>query len=149
MKRLPYLILLAILLLTACGPKKTEMEQRIDQAERTWSAKKMDAYILDVKCISVWSIQNIHIEVRGDQVVSHSATCERSLMTSGDCKVEEYTPENFTVAGLFRNARKLAGVEKPQYAEIEFSPTYGFPAILGYNDPDMYDEEWSCTALLR
>ncbi len=148
--KIRHLILLALtaLLLAGCGPKKTELEQRIDQAEKTWKAQRMNSYVLESTCISLWDMQTYRVVVTDGRVVDHAAECSPSLLTTGDCKLQEYDPQDFTVDGLFRKARALAKTEKPQFAEVEFNPTYAFPSILGYNDPNVYDEEWSCTALI-
>jgi hypothetical protein len=114
----------------------------IDQQEQKWLEKDIDSYRIVVSHVSsIWHAQTHEIVVSKGKVVEQSATCVPAPAESGECEVESFDPEDYTVAGLFALAHSLAEGDAGDWTEIEFDPTYGFPARIAYDHPEMVDED--------
>lgn len=74
-----------------------------------------------------------------------SATCITAPLEFGrECTVQPFEAADFTVAGLFARARALVG---EKWARVAFDSKYYFPTTVGFDDPEVYDEEWSWKVL--
>ncbi len=122
--------------------RSDQLLAEIDQQEHKWLEKDIDSYRIVVSCVcSTWHAQTQEILVSEGKVVEQSATCAPAPAESGECEVESFDPEEYTVAGLFALAHSLAESDAGNWTEIEYDPTYGFPVRIAYDDPDMMDED--------
>ena len=118
----------------------------IDQAEETWQQQGIQSYTIEIMHFqSIWRAESYKITVVNGVVVSNSDECIPGPAQIGECEVAEYDPQDFTVEGLFAIARSENQKQEGKFTKIEFDPTNGFPTIISYDDPDVFDEDrsWS------
>jgi hypothetical protein len=114
----------------------------IADQEQKWLEKHIDSYRIVVSHVSsVWHAQTQEITVRAGKVVDQSASCIPAPTENGKCEVQPFDAEEYTVPGLFELARSLALFDDGQWTEIEFDPTYGYPASMRYDHPEIVDED--------
>ncbi len=154
MKRTLLLPILAGLAIVACTPgmpadlstPEPRSAEALDWAEARWLALNVNTYHIQVQAVSLWHVQTHDIVVRGGQADDSAATCMTAPLEFGnECRVQTFEPADFTVPGLFAKARTLAG---EKWAKIAFDAKYAFPSVIGFNDPEIYDEEWGWAVLL-
>jgi hypothetical protein len=122
--------------------RSDQLLAEIDRQEQKWLEKDIDSYRIVVSCVrSTWHAQTQEIVVSEGKVVEQSATCTPAPAESGECQVESFDPDEYTVAGLFALAHSMAEGDAGDWTEIEFDPVYGFPVRIAYDDPDMMDED--------
>jgi hypothetical protein len=110
--------------------------------EYEWLEKDIDSYRIVVSHVrSIWHAQIHEIVVSEGKVVEQSASCIPAPVESGECQVESFDPEEYTVAGLFAVARSLAQYYDGDWTEIEFDPSYGYPISIAYDHPEIVDED--------
>jgi hypothetical protein len=51
---------------------------------------------------------------------------------------------DYHVPGLLDKARQSAGSADAQWVRLEFDRAYGYPTGIGYDHPDLVDEDWVC-----
>ena len=112
----------------------------VDQMERAWLAQAITDYRIEVLVVnSIWHAQSHQITVRAGQMADAAASCIPAPFEGGQCRVEAFTAEDFTVAGLFRKVRSLSTTPP---AEITYDPAYHFPSQIAFDDPNLVDEDW-------
>ena len=99
--------------LVACNllprTRSDQLLGEIDEQEDKWLEKDIDSYRIVVSHVrSIWQTQTHEILVSECRVVEQSASCIPAPVESGECQVESFDPEEYTVAGLFEVARSLA-----------------------------------------
>jgi hypothetical protein len=141
---------LILALLTLAGSLACTLASRVsatrslDQREQAWLEREIDDYRIEVLVVrSVWHAQSHRLTVRNGQVQEATADCIPAPTEAGTCEVEEFDPEEYTVAGLFREAQAQVQSEFAQWVSIAYDPGYGFPQQISYNHPDIIDEDWS------
>jgi hypothetical protein len=144
MKVYSLLVLFALAgLLAACGTLQS-VTPPIDAMERTWQGHNIAAYRIEVLVVrSVWHAQSHQLTVRGNQVEHATASCIPAPTEGGACQVEAFDAENYTVPGLFREARARTQSQYAASTKITYDPTHGFPSQIAYDDPDALDEDWT------
>jgi hypothetical protein len=146
MKAYVTLALLALMgWLAACaGAPQASATPSVEQRERAWLDQKITAYRIEVLVVrSVWHAQSHRITVQAGRVESATATCIPAPTEAGKCKVEDFDAEDYTVAGLFRQAYAQTQSEYAAWTTTTFDPSYGFPQQISYNHPEMIDEDWA------
>ena len=68
-------------------------------------------------------------------------SCIPAPTENGKCEVQPFDAAEYTVPGLFAVAYALAEHEDGNWTEIEFDPTYGYPARMRYDHPEIIDED--------
>jgi hypothetical protein len=141
-------VILALLTLTvslACTlASRVAATRSLDQREQAWLEQNISNYRIEVLVVrSVWHAQSHRLTVRNGQVQEATADCIPAPTEAGTCEVEEFDPEEYTVAGLFRRAQAQMQSEYAQWVTIAYDPSYGFPQQISYNHPDIIDEDWS------
>ncbi|HUW95783.1 MAG TPA: DUF6174 domain-containing protein [Anaerolineae bacterium] len=122
--------------------RSDQLLAEIDKQEHKWLEKDVDSHRIVVSHVrSIWHAQMYDILVSEGRVVEQSASCIPAPAESGECQVESFDPEEYTVAGLFAVARLLAQRDEGDWTEIEFDPTYGYPLSIAYDHPDIVDED--------
>jgi Family of unknown function (DUF6174) len=109
--------------------------RKIDRAERRWNSKGIRSYSIRVRVWRFWDRQEYSLVVRDGEIADSSSTCVPDG-PSMPCCTACFEPGDFTVPGLFANAR-----EKATASSITFDSEYGFPSIIVYNVPGISDEE--------
>ncbi len=116
----------------------------IDQANRKWQELGITSYHIEVLAVrSIWHAQLHQITVRRSQVTEASASCIPTLFESGNCTVEAFQAEAYTVPGLLARARSQVQSEQARWAKISYHPIYGFPNQISFDDPEILDEDWT------
>lgn len=120
----------------------------LNLAEELWYSQEITHYYIKVRHVqSIWHLQTYSMEVSTD-LITHSASCIPAPVENGTCEVEEaYDPENFTIEGLFKTARRLLNGENVKWTKVEYDPDYGFPIGIRYDHPDILDEDSTWTVL--
>lgn len=126
---------------TIAGSER-RLEQAIRQGEHLWQERDIRSYRIQVATVSIWHDQIHDITVQDGQVVTATARCEPAPTEMGKCKVQDFDPEEFTVPALFEQARALAEQDNGRWSKLQINPTYGFPSMLSFDNPDIIDEEW-------
>ncbi len=135
------LAILTVLTILLAGCRATRV---VDQMEQAWLDQKITSYRIEVLVIhSIWHAQSHQITVRGNQVESATAACIAAPMEFGECQVKAFNAEDYTVAGLFREARSAAESREATPVKVTYDATYHFPQGISYDDPNMVDEDWS------
>ena len=143
-----FLVLMLLLPLIGCTPAPTPgfigptsdpawstPKNKIERAERKWNSKGISSYRIRVRVWGFWDQQEYTLIVRDGKVVDSSSSCVPDG-SSEPCCTACFEPEDFTVPGLFANARDKASLSK-----ITFDPYYGFPSTISYNNTAIADEE--------
>lgn len=130
------------LLLQATGLfDQAQLNAQISTEERTWQAQGVGDYRIEVRVISsIWHAQTYSITVQDNQVVAHESSCIPAPFEGRECETRDYDPADFTVEGLFA----IAGVMAQRYSNhttIRYDERYHFPLTIGYNDPQILDED--------
>jgi hypothetical protein len=146
MKTLLALALFALVgSLTACdGAPGATATPSVEQWEQVWQEQAITAYRIEVLVVrSVWHAQTHQLTIQKGQVESATATCIPAPTEAGNCEVEDFNVDDYTVTGLFREAQAQTQSEYAAWVTITYDPTYGYPQQISYNHPEMYDEDWS------
>jgi hypothetical protein len=157
MKRIT-LLLLTIVFLSACNsshaPTSTPSLQesllkQIDEAQAQWQAQEINSYRIEVLAVrATWHAQFHQITIRDEQVVDESASCTPAPAELGECEVEPFDAQDYTVPALFALARTKARADQAQHTRITFDPSYGFPNLILFGEPEIVDggAVWRVTA---
>ena len=117
---------------------------QLEQAELRWKGQKITNYRIEVLVVdSVWNAQAHQIMVQNNAVVNATAYCIPAPTEAGKCKVRSFTAEEYTIPGLFAQARANLKSQQVQWIEITYDPTYGFPSQITFDNPDIIDEDWT------
>ncbi len=131
------------LLLAATGCASS-FEREAAAAEQKWQQQNIVSYQVKVQVVeSIWHLQTYTITVREGQVVSSSTECSPAPAESGKCTVKEFDASDYTIPGLFSTADEQAKSKPSRYVQISYDLTYGFPNHIAYDDPQIYDEDFS------
>lgn len=133
----------------ACGlAGGNPLMAQIGQAERRWQDQGIESYRLEVRFVrSIWHAQSHLVTVRDGAVVEESASCVPAPTESGKCEVEPFNAAEYTVPGLFTQARARAQVDEGQWTSVAFDPTYSFPSQISFDNPEVYDEDMAWIVL--
>jgi len=150
MKRMAIpIVLLVVLTLNACtrfGSAATPtvppspLLAKLDAGEAVWRGAGVTRYrIVVVDGVSSFApvTRVFTITVRDGQVVEKTADCR-----SGPCGTPTFNAEEYTVPGLFAQAR--ANASDPKLAtNLTLDPTYGFPTYLATSVPNATESSGS------
>ena len=142
LRRTPTILTLLLfgLLASACAP--SAMSQ-LDDAEKKWQSAAVESYAIEVLEVnSIWHAQTQTLTVVDGQVTDTAASCIPAPMEMRECKVKAFEAQRFTIDGLFAEARSRLKSEQAKWVKISYDPTYGYPATISYNHPDIVDEDW-------
>ncbi len=140
----PLLFALAGLLAACDAASSASATPTLDQREQAWLEQKITSYRIEVLVVrSVWHAQSHQITVRDGQIETATATCIPAPAEAGQCDVEDFDADDYTVAGLFRQAQTQSQSEYAPWVVITYDSRYGFPGHISYNHPDLLDEDWS------
>lgn len=136
-----FLLLTLILLLCSCEPAQMDL---LISAENRWQSSNIDSYQIEVRVVnSIWHLQTHQITVENGVVTDAQATCDPAPFERGECEVRTFTPEDFTVTGLFDYARTV--IERPDddnlVIAIEYDPTNGVPTRISTDNTLMTDDD--------
>jgi hypothetical protein len=156
MKKQPLVILVLASLVwiaVACnsGSAPTPMPTlttQLDQAEKKWTGQNITNYRMEVLVVSsIWHAQSHQIIVQNNAVVESTARCIPAPIEAGTCEVRAYTAEEYTIPGLFAQARSQIQSQQAQWIKITYDPTYGFPSQISFDNPNIVDEDrtWRVT----
>lgn len=122
-----------------------QSQTAVEQAERRWQQQGIASYRIEVLVIrSIWHAQSYQITVQDGVVVDQSASCIPAPIEAGKCKVEPFQADAYTVPGLFAKASSLFQDDSAKtWGKISFDPTYGFPNLISFNNPNAMDDDWS------
>ena len=90
---------------------------------------------------SIWHAETYSVTVRSGQVTEQSAFCIPAPFEAGKCTVQPFDAKDYTVPGLFAIARSQARIAEGKWTKITFDPIYGFPSVIAYDDPQVYDDD--------
>jgi hypothetical protein len=144
------LLLLGIVFLSACNnspdaPTSTPSLQesllsQIDAAQAQWQAQEITSYHVEVLAVrGTWHAQSPQITVRDGQVVAESASCTPAPAEMGQCEVEPFDAQDYTIPALFALARSKVRAGQAQHIRLTFDPSFGFPNLLSSGDPEIID----------
>ena len=138
-KTIPYLLLVSVIWIAAsCSTTQ------LDQAEQKWTSQNITNYRIEVLVInSVWHAQSHQIIVQNNTVVEATANCIPAPTEAGKCEVRDFSPEEYTVPGLFAQSRTQINSRQSKWIMITYDPTYGFPGQISFDNPDVIDEDWT------
>lgn len=149
------LLLFGIVFISACNnssqaPTSTPSLQesllsQIDAAQAQWQAQETASYRIEVLAVrGTWHAQSHQITVSDGQVVAESASCIPAPAEMGECEVEPFDAQDYTVPALFALARSKAQSSQAQHIRLTFDPSFGFPNLLSSGDPEIVDggEAW-------
>jgi len=125
-----------------------DLESQISSAEEIWLSFGIEDYAIEVTIVSIWHLQTNRIQVHNGEVLTADAICQPSPTEGDSCEVQPFKAEDFTVSGLFRYARTEARRDGGEWTEIEFEPNYGFPNKIHYDNPGMFDEEFTLLVIV-
>lgn len=119
----------------------------VDRAEADWQALGITSYAISVQEISVWAYLIHTVTVVEGAVTDYSINCVEGaallpILTCDSVIASANDASPYTIPGLLATARDLA-TRDLAFTTIEFDPTYHFPTTLAFNDPNIYDEEFS------
>ena len=152
MKNQPLAILLLASLVwvaVACnsGSAPTPMSPSttpLDQAEQKWTGQNITNYRMEVLVVnSIWHAQSHQIIVQSNAVAESTARCIPAPGEAGTCEVRAYSAEEYTIPGLFAQARSQIQSQQAQWIKITYDPTYGFPSQISFDNPNIIDEDWT------
>ena len=158
MKRLTLLLLITVFL-SACNsspnaPTSTPSLQesllsQIDAAQTQWQAQEITSYRVKVLAVrGTWHAQSHQITVKDGQVVDESASCTPAPAEMGECEVEPFDAQDYTIPALFALAQSKVQAGQAQHIRLTFDPSFGFPNLLSSGDPEIIDggEVWRVMA---
>ena len=150
MKKHPFVILLLASLVwitVACNSGSAPMTKsmtQLDQAEQKWTGQNITSYRMEVLVVSsIWHAQSHQIIVQNNAVAESTARCIPAPMEAGTCEERAYTAEEYTIPGLFAQARSQIQGQQIQWIKITYDPTYGFPDQISFDNPNIIDEDWT------
>ena len=129
-----------VALACSSNPAKTEFAK----AEKTWVGENISSYQIEVLVMeSTWHAQYHKITVHENAVIESSARCIPAPAELGTCEVKAFSAEEYTIPGLYAQARSRLESEYAQWIKISYDPIYGFPNRISFNNPDMIDGDWA------
>lgn len=142
----PFLIALVVIWLAFDSSGQDATLDSIDDAETAWEVLGIDNYQLVVQEISVWDVTRTRSQVEEGHVIAMHGTCDRGLVGI-PCEFTTLDPERATIHGLLAYAREVAAFEeRAKWLKVEVQTENGFVLSMGYNDPEILDEDWGLTA---
>jgi len=116
----------------------------LDQAEQKWTGQNITNYRIEVLVVnSIWHAQSHQINVQNNAVTESTARCIPAPIEAGTCEVRAYSAEEYTIPGLFAQARSQIQSQQAQWIKITYDPTYGFPNQISFDNPNIVDEDWT------
>lgn len=147
---LRYLVLLLIFAAVACSvPGPSEPVAQITAKQAQWREKNIHHYRISVmKVNAIWHAQTNTITVRDDMVEAQSATCTPAPAEGRSCAVQPFAADEYTVAGLFATALRLAPESGKYQLRVTFDDMYAFPKFISSDQKEVVDDEtsWQVTA---
>ncbi len=128
---------------TATIPVHELSEAELAAAEALWESQNIDHYrieILDVR--SIWHAQTNVVIVQDGVAADAGASCIPAPMEGGECAVQPFDPDQYTIPALFDTTRKQFAGDQALWTHIRFDETYGYPAEISFDDPEILDEDW-------
>ncbi|GAB4114965.1 MAG: hypothetical protein Fur005_48610 [Roseiflexaceae bacterium] len=120
------------------------LAEQLTEAQQRWQQQSISSYQLTILEVhGVWSAQRMVITIQNGQLVDQSAICIPAPIQNGTCKVQPFDPSRYQVEGLFAQANDLIGKQSAQYIQLAFDPATGAPTMIGFDDPQIRDEEYS------
>src|SRR5262245_45225604 len=101
LSRITFVVCIFALLVAACqiGPSASSTPTVADR-EQIWLNQHITAYRIEVMVVrSIWHAQSHQLVVRDNQVESATATCIPAPFEAGECQVEDFTADDYTVPG--------------------------------------------------
>jgi len=121
--------------------------KELQAARNTWDQQNISNYRISLRHIqSVWHAQVYELTVSKEEI-DHSAVCIPAPVEGGECEIQSYDPEDYTVSGLFEKAAYLLSGTQSPWVQIEYDPRYGFPSSITLDNPELIDEDnaWTVT----
>ncbi|MDZ4720445.1 MAG: DUF6174 domain-containing protein [Roseiflexaceae bacterium] len=120
-----------------------ELVARLRAAEQHWQASQIASYRITVLEIhSIWSAQRMTFMVTDGHVVDQQSMCIPAPSQGKTCAIQPVEQSNYLVPALFAQARALIEHQRPENIQLEFDPTHGYPISIGYDDPQILDEDY-------
>lgn len=112
--------------------------------EQRWLGQGIPSYRIEVLVVnSIWHAQTHQIVVRNNQVESARASCVPAPMENGECKLQDFNADDYTIEGLFAKARKELQDPNSQWVKVTYDPTYGYPSQITFDQPEVMDDDWA------
>ena len=149
MKKRPFTVLLlasfAWVAIACTSSRMLSSTAQLEQAEQKWVAQDITSYRIEVLVVnSIWHAQSHQILVQNMTVAQATARCVPASIETGSCEVRPYTAEDYTVLGLFTQARSQVQSQPAEWITITYDDaTYGFPSQISFDNPDIVDEDWT------
>ncbi len=120
----------------------------LENAEALWKTSGVDSYRIQVRIGGAWWLNTYTITVRNGLIADVAVQCDPGMVGLTNCPDDPAAAaEDFTVPALFTGAHRFVDSGDAAWFTASFDPTYGYPASMRFDHPDMLDEEWFITVL--
>lgn len=119
------------------------LEAQLSAAEQQWHASDIASYritVLEVR--SIWSAQRMTVTVTDGHVSDIKSMCIPAPAQGRACTIKPVEPSNYLVPMLLEQARELLAERRPEHIQLVFDPILGYPTNIGFNDPQILDEDY-------
>jgi hypothetical protein len=115
----------------------------VQTAQATWQNTQIASYRITVlETHGIWSAQRTTLTVNDGHVVDIQSMCFPAPIQGKTCTIQPVEPTKYLVPSLLMTAHDLAEHENPAYLNLTFDPTLGYPTMIGFNDPQILDEDY-------
>lgn len=120
-----------------------ELNGRVLAAEQAWQNSQIASYRLTLLEIhSIWSAQRLTLTVSDGLVVDIQSMCIPAPTQGKTCTIQPFEPANYLVPALLAQAHDLITQQRPEYVKLDFDPVLGYPTMIGFDDPQIMDEDY-------
>jgi hypothetical protein len=138
------LVVVILILVFARGPVEGAWARIVLAAKaRQWQALGIHDYKMTVRSASMWHVQTLSLEVRGDRVIDYTTACTPAPLEFGECMVQDLDPDDYTAEGLFARLGEAYRHHQLPWYRIQYDPEYGVPRMIRFDDPHLIDEEFA------
>jgi hypothetical protein len=119
---------------------------RLQAAEQHWQDSQIASYRITVQEIhSMWWAQQMTFTVMDGHVVDQQSMCIPAPIQGKTCTIRPVEQSNYLVPALLAQARDLIEHQRPENVRLTFDPTLGYPTSIGFDDPQILDEDYGLT----
>jgi len=130
------------------GDAISEVPLDLENAETLWHAASIDSYRIKVQIGGAWRLNTYTITVQHGEITNAVVQCGPGMVGLVDCPEDaQAAAHDFTVAGLFTQLHSIIDTDNAAWLTASFDPALGYPMSMGFDHPEIMDEEWFINVL--
>lgn len=137
------LLILTVVILAGSIHAQADMKELIEISQDDWETLDIENYIMTFQFAGVWTMYEAQIRVENGYMEDIHIGCDLSIIPMDSCILPFGNLNELNIDMMFDAARQAVEHGDGKFAVIGFDETYHFPDVVSFNDPEIYDEEYS------